>query len=89
MAHTIVDVYGSKLAVAGIGGTGLTGVGFGIWSEQVLPSAGGAQRAFTPACVHIVLAIWTLCADVGGGGGCGGRICARPTGGTLRGVGYE
>ena len=33
MAHTIVDVYGSKLAVAGVGGTGFTGVGLGIWSE--------------------------------------------------------
>ena len=71
MAHTIVYVGGSKLAVAGIGGTGLTGVGLGIESEQVLPSAGGAQSAFAFACVHIVLAICTLCADVGGRGGRG------------------
>tara|TARA_B100000497_G_scaffold128013_1_gene172514 strand:+ start:3303 stop:3701 length:399 start_codon:yes stop_codon:yes gene_type:complete len=70
-------------------GTGFAGRGLRRGGRGILPGTGGTQSAFAFSRVHIKLAICTLFADVGGGGGRGDRIRSRPARGTLRGVRYE
>tara|TARA_B100001540_G_scaffold293265_1_gene292221 strand:+ start:5994 stop:6467 length:474 start_codon:yes stop_codon:yes gene_type:complete len=86
IADAVVNIHRPTHRVVRVGGAGVAGVGLEVNGGSVLPGCRQAGSAFTLPGVHIVLAIFTLCADVGGGGGNGGRICSRPAGITERGV---
>ena len=74
--QTIVDVYGSKLAMVAMGRAVFANKGVSIINCKVLPLSGFALHTGGGSGGGVVLTVGTGGADAGGGGTCGCRILA-------------